>query len=86
MIINLLMVQVLINSIQTHLSYCQKTKLDQNLIQGEIISTIRATELYLLRCAVPYIYIYINLLNINQFLSKTSELLSENKTLTKTLT
>ena len=38
-------------------------------------------------CAVQYLtYISINVLNINQFHSKTSELLSENKTLTKTLT
>ena len=35
-----------------------------------------------LRCAVPYI----NVPSINQFHLKTSELLSENKTLTKTLT
>ena len=37
-------------------------------------------------CSTLHINIYNNVPNINQFHSKTSEFLSENKTLTKTLT
>ena len=64
--IYLLMFQVSIISIQNHLNYCQKTNLNQNfnLIQGEIILTLRATELN--SCVVQYLrYISINVPSIN---------------------
>ena len=57
------------------------------LIQGEIILTIHATYRSYNSCVVQYLtYKSINVLNINQFHSKTSELLIENKTLANTLT
>ena len=58
--IYLLFFQISIISIQSIWIIFRKQNYNQNfdLIQGEIISTIRAIELYFLCCAVPYIYIY----------------------------
>ena len=81
------MFQVSINSIKKHLNYCQKTKLQPNS-KGDHFHNKRNRVIILALCSTLhiYIYIYINVPSINQFYSKTSELLSENKTLTKTLT
>ena len=79
------MFQKSINSIQKHLNYCQKTKLLPNS-RGDNFHNKCKRVIILALCSTLHIYISINVPNINQFHSKTHELLSENKTKTKTLT
>ena len=84
------MFQISINSIKKHLSYCQKTKLEPKLLpnsRGDNFHNKRNSVIILALCSTLHTgYISTNVPNINQFHSKTSELLSENKILTKTLT
>ena len=76
------MFQVSINYIQKLLNYCQKTKLYPNS-RGDNFPKKRNRVIILALCSTLHLYLLM-FQNINQFLLKTSELLSENKTLTKT--
>ena len=70
------MFQVSINSIQKHLSYCQKTKLLPNSM-GDNFNKKHNRVIVLALCST--LHISINVPSINQFHSKTFELLTENK-------
>ena len=54
--------------------------------RGDNFDNMPNRVIILALCSTSHIYLLIKVTNINQFQLKTSELLSENKTLTKTLT
>ena len=77
------MFQGSINSIQNHLSYCLKTKHKRNS-RGDNFDNTRNRGIISAFCSTLHIHHYsINVPSINRFHSETSELLLENKTLTK---